>query len=223
VGLGFSQVVEDASSRVGAPSDLSAVQELQQHFAREIHDQVAQPLIGLMLEIRSLRAEASGDRDISADLTALEESARQVLRQAREMMVDFRGRNDLRINLIQALKNEIPVPSGHDLKLQVSTRWPRRVNGWAAYNLLRIAQQAAANGWRHGRAHRIDVILDVDANDQAVVVVLDDGAGIDDSPYGFGIMGMRERAVILGGTLGVRSRDAGGTRVEIHVPLDRIR
>jgi len=216
VGLGFSQVVGDLSSHAGAPADLSTVEELQRHFARELHDQVAQPLIGLMLEIRSLRVEAGGDRDISAELTALEESARQVLRQAREMMVDLRERNDLRINLIQALKNEIPVPSGHDLKLQVST-------GWAAYNLLRIAQQAAANGWRHGRAHRIDVILDVDANDQAVVVVLDDGAGIDDSPYGFGIMGMRERAVILGGTLGVRSRDAGGTRVEIHVPLDRIR
>src|SRR5256886_9036123 len=129
----------------------------------------------------------------------------------------------LRINLIQVLKNEIPVPPGHDLKLQVSSRWPRRINGWAAYNLLRIAQQAAANGWRHGRAHRIDVILDVDASNQAVVVVLDDGAGIDDSPHGFGMIGMRERAVILGGSFGVQSRESGGTRVEIHVPLDRIR
>ncbi|TMF18517.1 MAG: hypothetical protein E6I35_05950 [Chloroflexi bacterium] len=223
MGLGFSQAVGDLSSHAGAPADLSTVEELQRHFARELHDQVAQPLIGLMLEIRSLRAEAGGDRDISADLTALEESARQVLRQAREMMVDLRERNDLRINLIQVLKNEIPVPPGHDLKLQVSSRWPRRINGWAAYNLLRIAQQAAANGWRHGRAHRIDVILDVDASNQAVVVVLDDGAGIDDSPYGFGMIGMRERAVILGGSFGVQSRESGGTRVEIHVPLDRIR
>lgn len=221
--LGFSQVVDDESSRAGAPADLPTAEELQRHLAREVHDKVAQPLIGLVLEIRSLRTEAAGGRDITADLTVLEESARDVLRQAREMMVDLRERNDLRINLIQALKSEIRIPPGHDLKLQVSSRWPRRINGWAAFNLLRIVQQAVANAWRHGRANRIDVILDADANNQAVVVVLDDGAGIDDAPYGFGMVGMRERAVILGGIFSVRSRDTGGTRVDVRVPLDRIR
>jgi two-component system sensor histidine kinase UhpB len=223
VALGISQVVDDASSHALLPADVPTAEEVQRHLSREVHDQVAQPLIGLVLEIRSLRTEAHGGRDITADLIALEETARQVLRHAREMMVDLRERNDLRINLIQALKSDIPVPPGHDLNLQVSSRWPRQINGWAAFNLLRIAQQAVANALRHGRANRIDLILDVDANDRALVVVLDDGAGIDDAPYGFGLVGMRERAVILGGTFSVHSREAGGTRVEIRVPVERIR
>jgi two-component system, NarL family, sensor histidine kinase UhpB len=200
---------------VHAHLDFTTVEELRRHIAREVHDQVAQPLIGLLLEIREHKASHGG-------LVGIEESTRAILRHVREMMVDLREKADLRINLPRALEDEVPVPSGRHMSIQVTSRWPREVNGWAAFNLLRIVQQAVANGWRHGRATRIDVVLDVGASGEAVVVVVDDGVGIDGAPYGFGMAGMQERAAILGGTLTATQREAGGTRVEVRFPEGRL-
>ena len=139
------------------------------------------------------------------------------------MMVDLREWGELRINLPQALRKEVPVPPGGLMALQVTSRWPKRMNGWAAFNLLRIVQQAAANAWRHGRAKRIDVILDVGLADEALVVVMDDGVGIEDAPHGFGMAGMHERAAILGGRFHAMRRESGGTRVEVRFPVERLR
>jgi len=212
--LGFSNhpgVESDGHAHV----DFTTVEELRRHIARELHDQVAQPLIGLLLQIREEKATNGG-------LAGIEESTRAILRQVRELMIDLREKADLRINLPRALDEEVPVPSGRHLSIQVTSRWPREVNGWAAFNLLRIVQQAVANGWRHGRANRIDVVLDVGPTSEAVVVVVDDGVGIEDAPYGFGMAGMQERAAILGGTLTAAQREAGGTRVEVRFPEGRL-
>jgi two-component system sensor histidine kinase UhpB len=66
------------------------------------------------------------------------------------------------------------------------------------------------------------VVLDVGPRGDAVVVILDDGAGIEDAPHGFGMQGMEERAAILGGTFSVGLRHTGGTRVEVRVPAWRL-
>jgi two-component system, NarL family, sensor histidine kinase UhpB len=220
--LGIPNQSDDLEPRGDAATDAPTIDEVQRHFARELHDQVAQPLIDVMLELQHLRASLEDTNPLASDLAKLEESTRQVLRHARESMIDLRRRGELRINLIQALENELPIPPGHDLSLRVTRRWPRQTNGWAAFNLLRIIQQAVANAWRHGRAERIDVVLDVGPANDAVVVVLDDGVGIDDAPRGFGMVGMEERATILGGTFSVGPRHTGGTRVEVRVPLSRL-
>lgn len=205
-----------------APVDTVTLDDMQRHFARELHDQIAQPLIGLLLEMRELRSRLGTLTDFGGELTRLEEAVRKVLRQCREMMVDLRDRGDLRLNLHQALKNDIPVPSGRELALQVTSRWPAQINGWAAFNLLRIVQQAVANAWQHGRAGKVDVILDVGATGDALVVILDDGGGIDGAPSGFGMTGIQERTAILGGTLTADQRSGGGTRVEVRFPAGRL-
>lgn len=218
--MGFPQQLELDAAPNEAQAEVPAAEELQRHIAREIHDQVAQPLIGLVLDIRELRTAEGGP---AADgLARLEETTRTILRQVREMMLDLRERSELRINLPQALRKEVPVPTGGFLALRVTSRWPRHVNGWAAFNLLRIVQHATANAWRHGRASKVDVILDVDPTGEAFVVILDDGAGIDDAPHGFGMAGMKERAAILGGHLIAEPRETGGTRIEVRFPVDRV-
>jgi signal transduction histidine kinase len=219
--LGFSKRLELEAAPREAPADAPTVEELQRHVAREIHDQIAQPLIGLVLELRELKA-ASAASALADELASVEESARTILRQTREMMLDLRERGELRINLSQALRKEIPVPPGRNLALRVTSRWPTQVNGWAAFNLLRIVQQAAANAWRHGLASKIDVILDVGPCDEALVVVLDDGVGIEDAPFGFGMAGMQERATLLGGQFSAQARKTGGTRIEVRFPVGRL-
>lgn len=194
--------------------------DLQRQVARELHDQVAQPLIDLVLDVGVLRRQERPVAD--ADLARVEDAARQVLRQAREMLIDLRGQGELRVNFVQDLNSKVEVSGATKSNIEVSSRWPRRINGWAAFNLLRIVQQAVANAQRHGRAKKIDIFLGLGAEGDAVLVVLDDGIGIDPAQRGFGMVGMQERAEILGGKFSVQRRETGGTRIEVRVPLERL-
>jgi len=198
-------------------------EELQVHFARELHDQVAQPLIALVLEIYELRTQSPLDESVAAQMERVEDTARRVLRQTREMLIDLRGQRFLRLNFADVLESELArrasevVPSIH-----ATSRWPKRINGWAAFNLLRIAQEAIANAMRHGKARKIDVFLDTNPKQEAVMVVIDDGVRAPDALFGFGMVGMSERAVILGGTFSSAMLESGGTRVEVRVPVQSL-
>ena len=220
MGLGFPQTLEVRLDDASAPQDAEAPGRYEAHVARELHDQVAHPLIELLLQIRELRL-AHRDEPVAQELIAVEESARQVLRQSREMLIDLRGRGRIRINFIQALRAELPSLPGREPDLHATSRWPRRINGWAAFNLQRIIQQAVVNAWQHGRARKVRIYLDVNEANQAVVAVVDDGIGIQSATDGFGMVGMRERAVILGGTLTVESKGAGA-RIEVRLPRQRL-
>lgn len=205
---------------------IASLEAWRGHVARELHDLVAQPLITLVLDIHELETSAARDGAAVKDLVRLEDSARAVLRNARELLVDLRGQGDIRLNFRQVLKNELIRNSlqkgGTVPMLQTSSSWPKRINGWAALNLLRIVQEATANALRHGRATRVDIILGTSKDDEAVVVVLDDGAGLRDASSGIGMAGMQERAVILGGKFSAVPRFGGGTRVEVRLPLQRL-
>lgn len=200
-----------------------AAEDLQAHIARELHDQVAQPLIALVLDVAEVRSRVDAGGELEGNLVRIEEQAREVLRQTREMLIDLRGHSELRVNFVHVLRNELPITPGHQASLQVSSRWPRRINGWAAFNLLRIVQQAVANALRHGRAEKIDIFLDISEGDEAVLVVLDDGIGIDGTQRGYGMVGMDERAQILGGSFSAQPRETGGTRIEVRIPSRRIK
>jgi two-component system, NarL family, sensor histidine kinase UhpB len=211
------------SSSAHAPAPVGISDDLPAHVARELHDQVAQPLIALVLEIYELRTQTGLDASVAAQVQHIEDSARRVLRQTREMLIDLRGPGELRLNFVQVLRSEL-VRGASDVvpSIHATSRWPKHINGWAAFNLLRIAQESTANAVRHGRARKIDVFLDTNAEQEAVMVVIDDGVRIPDASSGFGMVGMSERAVILGGTFSSAMRETGGTRVEVRVPAQRL-
>lgn len=207
----------------GVAVELSDRKELQAHLSRELHDQVAQPLIVLILDLHRLRTDQPDHPELAGEMAKLEDSARQVLRRTREMLIDLRGQQELRLDFVEALHKEILSPNREGPRhLEVSSRWPHHINGWAAFNLLRIVQEAVTNAFRHGHAQRIDIFLDTTDDGQAVVVVLDDGIGLSGAPSDFGMIGMSERALILGGTFTIGPRLTGGTRVEVRVPVERL-
>jgi len=104
---------------------------------------------------------------------------------------------------------------------------PGRAAQFAAY---RIVQEALTNVVRHAGASRAVVELD-HVGDALVVTIDDDGAGLhrrvtgddhdgslDDDHAGTGILGMRERAILLGGAVDLESSPLGGVRVIAHLP-----
>ena len=85
--------------------------------------------------------------------------------------------------------------------------------------LLRAAQEALTNVRRHAQARLVTVRL-TDTGDEALVEVEDDGVGFGcETPAGFGLTGMRDRARDAGGTLNVTSTPGLGTRISVRIPL----
>jgi signal transduction histidine kinase len=90
-------------------------------------------------------------------------------------------------------------------------------------SLYRLVQEALTNAVRHARARNVDVILEL-REGKCTVIVEDDGVGFDAGrirPRGhLGLVGMQERAQMLGGDIQIESRTGGGTTVAAEVPYD---
>jgi signal transduction histidine kinase len=89
-------------------------------------------------------------------------------------------------------------------------------NNHVATNLFRIAQEATHNALRHAEARRVRIELARDAAGRILLIVSDDGRGIDtdsDDREGIGLQSMRHRAELIGADLTVESASGGGTHV----------
>jgi signal transduction histidine kinase len=105
----------------------------------------------------------------------------------------------------------------------VSGDWPVKLAPGTALDLYRIVQEALQNAHKHAGASVIEVSLGLSAIAGLMsITVADDGRGLPASGElhpGQGIIGMRERAALLGGTLETERKPAGGTAVRVVVPL----
>lgn len=106
---------------------------------------------------------------------------------------------------------------GLDLELGELERSPERDT-----SILRIFQEILSNVIRHAEAHRFEVSASV-LGEKVVLEAWDDGVGISQEQArdegSFGLIGMRERAVLVGGTVEIRRDPGGGTRVTVVIPV----
>ena len=205
---------------------LGAVEE-RNRLAREIHDTLAQGLTATALQLESAdalldagseRAHEPLRRALSLTRSNLEEARRSVL-DLRASPLEGRPLSEA----INALVERWEAETG------IAVRY-RAVNGSRPLPpsveaaLYRICQEALTNVARHAGAERAAVRL-VATPDRVRLVVEDDGRGFDASEVPedrHGIVGTRERAEVLGGTLEVRSGPGEGTRIEATVPLENL-
>ena len=210
----------DRSARLGAAEE-------RNRLAREIHDTLAQGLTAAALQLESAdalmgagsnpgRAHDSVLRALSLTKTNLEEARRSVL-DLRAAPLEGRPLSEALKVLVGRWERETGIPA-RIRSVNGGRPLPPRVEA----ALYRICQEALANVARHARASRATVRLV--ATPQSVrLAVEDDGRGFDPSevtPGRHGLIGMRERAELLGGTFEVESVPGKGTRVEASVPLE---
>jgi signal transduction histidine kinase len=107
------------------------------------------------------------------------------------------------------------------LDLRIGDRFVQNEHATAAF---RILQEALVNVARHAQAQNVTVEIRL-VEDILLLTVSDDGCGIGDatlsSAHSIGLIGMRERAAALGGTVNIGRRESGGTKVELELPLER--
>lgn len=198
---------------------LSPRQQIKDELARELHDQLAQNMISLLVQTNVFMRAQSARPDVVQEMELIRSSVREALNNLRQIIYDLRGEPGLSSNLVEALRGDLIASferrTGVRVSLWVSRCWPDTLPPETSLHIYRIIQEALNNARKHGGATRAHVALRFASAGRAVITIRDNGQGIgwldDSKPVGLGFVGMRERAAILGGDLSVRSGPHWGT------------
>jgi two-component system, NarL family, sensor kinase len=207
--------------------ELGAVKE-RNRLAREIHDTLAQGLTAITLQLETadalLESESVSERVRQAMQQALE-LTRANLDEARRSVLDLRAAPLEGRTLAEALRVLVKDWAARRKKVQIAvetTDANRPLPVRIEVGLYRIAQEALTNIGRYAQAHHVTVQLTT-MPDQVHMAIVDDGRGFDPASVDdghFGLVGMTERARLLGGSLELCSSPGSGTRIEVVVPLE---
>lgn len=187
----------------------------REHLARDLHDTVAHHVSAITIRAQAGLAMAPHDPEAARDaLRVIEAEAARTLAELRSMVGVLRQGDDAEL---------APSPRLRDIEALAGTRpggaaVTVRVEGDdgsipppVAAAVFRLAQESVTNALRHARqVTRVDLVVDVDAGGVRLSVTNDGDVAASPTP-GFGIIGMRERAALLGGTCHVGPAPGGWT------------
>ncbi|HET7712952.1 MAG TPA: PAS domain S-box protein [Thermoanaerobaculia bacterium] len=188
---------------------LDVQEEERRHLGRELHDQIGQMLTGLTLLIESGRHHEA------------QQVVGSLMQQVRTLSVDLRPPMLEEGGLIAALRSHAERFSAVtnlqiELRHDGTERFPAPIETAA----FRVAQEALTNVARHAMANRVVVNLWTTAN-ALMLQVTDDGIGFDPrtTNSGAGLSVMRERAMLLGGSMFIEAAPGSGTRLTVELPI----
>jgi len=205
-------------------SVVEAREEERRRISRELHDELGQRLTALKMEVTGLAERAglaTGDDRLLGMLTLLDETVAAVRRIAsdlRPLMLDDLGLNAA----VEWLARDMARRTGIDIEAALDEVQPepgRRL----ATAVYRMVQEGLTNVVRHAQATRVRIELRQE-DSTLVLRVSDNGVGLRADPLarddGYGLLGMRERAAMLGGTLSADNQGlGGGARLEVRLPM----
>jgi two-component system sensor histidine kinase UhpB len=231
----FNRMLDRQSETRGRERDrahraLRAMDAEHTRTSRELYDDLAQTLAGVLLRLRLL------DRDSSLGEASPE--TRRIVNEVREQVLQaLEGVRGVARRLyppelqelglqsaIEALARTVSDATGLDIQVQTDKAL-RRLDAPVDLTVFRIVQEALSNAADHANAGRAWVELAID-EDELQVDVCDDGLGFDpaltlDHAKGFGLAAVMERAAQVGGRVTIESRLGQGTRVQLRIPVSR--
>ena len=238
----FTVVLRDVSERVRALESLarsreelrelasaaiSAREQEQARIARELHDELAQSMAALKMDvtlIRASRPDAHGTLakrldGMEGQIDATVAAMRRIAADLRPPVLDDLGLAPALGSLVEKFRRS----SGVQCRLSLAgLEQPLPQDHTIA--VFRIVQEALTNVAKHAQAPNVDVSVAVD-DGHVAIVVKDDGVGLAPDatrkPRSYGLLGMRERAYLLGGEARVTGAAGGGTTIEVRLPLTK--
>jgi two-component system CheB/CheR fusion protein len=207
---------------------VSAQEDERRRVARDIHDQLGQQSTALALTLESLKAGCGKERGMREKIEQAQAIARRLDSDVEFLAWELRPASLDDLGLPAALANYIKEWSKHfGIKARFHAYPPHieaedRLAPEIEINLYRIAQEALNNVNKHARAKYVDVIFER-RDDSTLLIIEDDGAGFDLNDEslaqrGVGLIGMRERAALIGGTIEIESAPDKGTTIFARVP-----
>jgi signal transduction histidine kinase len=201
-----------------------AQEDERRRIAREMHDQFGELLTALAGRIAMLREVCGDSAGLSAHVDSLATIAQRLDRDVDHLVWELRPTALDDLGLRAALDNYV-----QDWSQRVNIRAELHTSGLVderlapdvETTLYRIAQEALTNVAKHSRADRVEVILER-RPDHVLLIVEDDGAGFDPAAnrtahHGFGLVGMQERAALVGAALEIEAAVGKGTTVLLRM------
>jgi PAS domain S-box-containing protein len=204
-----------------------AQEDERRRIAREMHDQFGEQLTALNLRVRLLRDACEGRAGLTEQVTALEEVAQRLDRDVDHLVWELRPTALDDLGLRAALANYIKDWSARvhvSAELHTAGLLDDRLPSETETALYRIAQEALTNVAKHSQAKNVEIILER-RPDHVVLIVEDDGVGFEPGGaagaggQGFGLLGMQERAALIGATLQIESSPGSGTTIFVRMAV----
>jgi len=224
--------VVDAQTRLRALAQrIQVARETEAaRISRELHDEIGQVLTSLNIDLSRLQSCCPPDGQARPCATALREGAATMNQQiaaavgfVRRISSDLRPAVLDKLGLAAALEwqaREVQARTGVVVQVEADIV-DGTLDEFLAVTLFRIAQEALNNVVLHAQAHVVEIGL-MTTGDDTILTVRDDGKGITvdavQSSEALGIIGMRERAMLINGRLSIRGTPGQGTTVSVTVP-----
>jgi|GEM_PF-4824188 len=197
-------------------------------IAREIHDEIAQIITALKIDLSILVSDFRLQfpeflEKHTPDITGMTDMLDEGIRKIRHLIRRLRPEKLENMGLIEAVRSqleEVRQTGGH--KISFHSNLPDiHLNDEQRLAFYRIFQEALTNIRRHAEADHIAVSINR-KNERVILTMRDNGIGIDpahmEKPESYGIIGMQERAIFLGGTLTIQGQPGAGTTVILEIP-----
>lgn len=233
-------VTHDRQTQLELAASHSALQDLianQQHvqeeerkrIARELHDDLQQPLAAIRMDAVGVGERVSkGRSDIEPLLTRIDKLSGAAIASTRRIVSDLRPEMLEEFGLVAALEAmcaQHAERTGSDCRLEVSASVADANLDASVLStgLYRVTQEALNNVAKHANANSVRVVLDCERDGLVVLRVRDNGIGMHHldrrKPESFGLQGMAERVRALGGLMRVEAQGDAGTTVEVSIPI----
>ncbi len=204
-----------------------STQELERlRISRELHDLLGQQLTALRLNLESMKEHRADEAEMARRIEQAQAIARQLDEDVDFLAWEMRPAALDEFGFVTAIENYVQEWSKHfGIKAEYHTaglgNW--RLAPEVETSFYRIAQEALNNIYKHAEASRVDVLLER-RNNNVVLIVEDNGKGFDPNDeatlrQGMGLVNMRERAALVGGTLEIESIPGKGTTSFVRIPL----
>jgi signal transduction histidine kinase len=213
---------------IGAITD--AQEDERRRLARELHDETIQDLIAIDQHIQMIRMELEGSTNIENRLGTVRQEVSDAIKELRRVIRALRPIYLDDLGLVPALQM-LAKDTGREQEIHFDFNVHgdvTRLEPGVELAIYRIAQEALSNTVRHAQADRISFLLEF-RGDTFILVIRDDGVGFSppERPRElgarghFGLMGMFERADLIGAHLELKSTSETGTQIRIELPISK--
>ena len=233
---GFLKIARDVTEQIKAEQfkrDKEMLQKLvtaqedeRKRIARDLHDQLGQQMTALRLKLETTKKLCHDNEALCAEIDEIQAIAKNIDSDVDFLAWELRPATLDDLGLVVSLKRYIQEwtqHSGVKAEFHASGLENTRLDSEAETNLYRITQEAFNNIWKHAAATRASLLIEKQKN-SVVLIIEDNGRGFDiNEKYnrnkGIGLIGMQERAALIGGTLEIETSQDQGTTVFVRVPI----
>jgi signal transduction histidine kinase len=216
--------------RTFAEAVIQGQEQEKKRLALELHDDTIQRLIIIGQNVQLLNLDANSAH-LTPDLHKVEALVNESIQSIRMFIKQLRPTYLEKLGLAPTLReliNQVAETTEHPIAIELETEGtPCRINGDIELSLYRIAQSAIGNIIKHSGADKATLRL-LFNDDFIELNIEDNGSGFDVPDdisllknANFGLMGMQERADLVGAEFSVQSVSGGGTKISIKVPIDK--